>query len=349
MRNALKGFYGVLKSADEWLRFVLLTGVTKFSKVSVFSDLNMLRDISMENTYTGICGISARELEDTFGSELSELAENTGMTYDGAVAEMKKRYDGYRFSKQSEGMFNPFSVLNTFAKQEFAYYWFETGTPTFLIELLKKENFNPLEFAEGITISAESINDYRAEGGNPVPLLYQSGYLTITGYDRGLDEYTLGFPNGEVKYGFLKKLLPYYIHGVPKGEFFAGSFIRDLRDGDVDGFMERMRAFFANIPYELNIEAEKHYQFAFYAVFTLLGQYARAEVHSAIGRADVVVETADTVYVFEFKLNGTAEEALAQIDDRGYAVSYSAGKRRVVKIGAAFDRETRNIVRWLVN
>jgi hypothetical protein len=349
IRNALKGFYGVLKGADRWLRFVLLTGVTKFSKVSVFSDLNMLRDISMEDGYANICGISARELEGNFRPELAALAENNGMTYEEVIAEMKKRYDGYHFAKRSEGMFNPFSVLNTLAKQEFAYYWFGTGTPTFLIEQLKREDFDPLRFARGVTIPARSIDDYRVGGGNPVPLLYQSGYLTIADYDRSLDRYTLGFPNDEVRYGFLNELLPFYTYRPPGRDFFADYFIDDLRAGDVDGFMGRMRSLFANIPFELNPKTEHHYQLVFYLVFTLLGQYTRAEVHGGVGSADMVAEVADAVYVFEFKLNGTAEEAMRQIDAKDYAVQYEAGNRRVVKIGAEFDKKTRNIERWLVS
>jgi hypothetical protein len=350
IRDALKGFYGVLKSANRWLRFVLLTGVTKFSKVSVFSDLNMLRDISLDEAYAGVCGISARELEENFGPELAALAEKNDMTYGEAVAEMKKRYDGYRFAKQGESMYNPFSVLNTFASRDFAYYWFKTGTPTFLIEQLKKANFDPLRFAEGVTIPVRSIDDYRVGGGNPVPLLYQSGYLTITGYNRSLDRYTLGFPNEEVRYGFLDELLPYYTYIPPGGgDFSADYFVDDLRTGDADGFMNRMRSFFANIPYDLNEEEyEKHYQLVFYLVFTLMGQYTRAELHNHKGRSDMVVFMRDAVYVFEFKLNGTAEEALAQIDEKGYAIPYEAGNRRVVKIGAEFDKDERNIARWLV-
>ena len=349
MRNALKGFYGALKSADRWLRFTLLTGVTKFSKVSVFSDLNMLEDISLSAAYAGICGISARELEEGFKPELAALAEKNGMRYDEAVAEMKKRYDGYHFCEGGEGMFNPFSVLNTLKKHKFFYYWFKTGTPTFLIEQMKRAAFDPLLFTKGVTIPARSIDDYRAGGGNPVPLLYQSGYLTIAGYDGDLDEYALDFPNEEVRYGFLEELLPAYTYG-PRGgwDFFVGDFFKDLRAGDAEGFMKRMRSFFANIPYDLNDETERHYQLVFYLVFTLLGQYTRAELHSAKGRADAVVETADAVYVFEFKLNGTAEEALRQIAEKGYAVPYEAGGRRVVRIGAAFDRAERNIGAWLI-
>jgi hypothetical protein len=228
--DALKGFYGVLKGADQWLRFVLLTGVTKFSKINVFSDLNMLRDIGMSERYAGVCGISAKELEDKFESELNALSEHNGMTYDEAVAKTKKLYDGYHFCETGEGMFNPFSVLNTLADQKFAYYWFETGTPTFLIEQLKQGNFDPLRFAENITISVRSINDCRAGGDNPVPLLYRSGYLTIAGYDKELDEYILAFPNDEVRYGFLNELLPVYLYGLPEQrEFSVRNFFKDLR------------------------------------------------------------------------------------------------------------------------
>jgi hypothetical protein len=216
IRDALKGFYGVFKRADEWLRFVLLTGVTKFSKVSVFSDLNVLRDISMKPKYAGICGISATELEGNFKPELEALGERNGMTYDEVMAKMKKCYDGYRFAKRDEGMYNPFSVLNALADKNFSYYWFETGTPTFLMDLIKRDNFDPMRFMDGVTVSAHSINDYRADGNDPVPLLYQSGYLTITGYDEELDEYTLDFPNDEVRYGFLEELLAYYTHKVVK-------------------------------------------------------------------------------------------------------------------------------------
>jgi hypothetical protein len=345
IREALKGFYGVLKGADQWLRFVLLTGVTKFSKVNVFSDLNMLRDISMSERYSGVCGISAKELADNFGTELKILAEHNGMTHDEAVAEMKKRYDGYHFCENSEGMFNPFSVLNTLAGQRFAYYWFETGTPTFLIEQFKQGNFDPLRFAEKIMIAARSVNDYRIGSDNPIPLLYQTGYLTIVGYEN--DRYVLDFPNEEVRYGFFEELLPVYTYSPPGHEFFADYFVDDLRAGNVDGFMTRMRSLFALIPYELNDQKERHYQLVFFIVFVLLGQYARVEVHNATSRSDAVVETPELVYIFEFKLNGTAEEALKQINDKDYALPYEAGDRKIIKIGAEFDKDARNIGRWL--
>jgi hypothetical protein len=353
IRRGLKAFYGVLKTADPWLRFVFLTGVTKFSQVSVFSDLNQLRDISLEEAYAGICGISEGELEAVFGNELRILGGKNGKSYEQTLAEMRKRYNGYHFAKHCEGMYNPFSILNTLAKQDFAYYWFRTGTPTFLIKLLQKVGFDLRDFAGGISIPSQSIDDYRIQGGNPVPILYQSGYLTITGYNEQMDKYILGFPNEEVRYGFLNSLLPYYLPDIPDRQgFFIGDFVEDLQKGDVDAFMTRLRAFFAAIPYELNDKTERHYQAIFYVVFTLMGQYAMVELRSAAGRADAVVEAGDTVYVFEFKLahEGAAETAvdaaIKQIDGKGYLVPWTAAGKRLVKVGAVFDPATRTLGEW---
>jgi hypothetical protein len=349
IRKALKGFYGVLKSSDAYLRFVMLTGVTKFSKVSVFSDLNHLNDISLNEDYAGICGISESELLSEFEPELHALADKTGKTYEDTLAEMKKRYDGYHFSEESEGMYNPFSVLNTFSSLRFRDYWFKTGTPTFLVNLLKREDFDIRNLESDVTIDARSITDYRPENNNPVPILYQSGYLTIKAYDKMYDEYVLGFPNGEVEYGFLYELLPAYAPRGMNGDISAGKFVRDLQSGNVDAFMTRLRAFFAGISYELNNKTERHYQTVFYLVFKLMGQFVEAEPRSAAGRADAVVITADTVYVFEFKLSGnaTAEDALKQIDDKGYLIPFTAGNRKIVKIGAEFNAEERTLGRWL--
>ncbi|MDR1625666.1 MAG: ATP-binding protein [Spirochaetia bacterium] len=351
VRKELKAFYGVLKTADPWLRFVLLTGVTKFSQVSVFSDLNHLRDISMEKAYAGICGVSAAELTENFQPELHALAEDNGMGYGEAVAEMHKRYNGYHFAGESEGMFNPFSVLNTFAGRQFNYYWFRTGTPTFLVEALKKTGFDLRALSGGITIPAEAITDCRTENPDPTPILYQSGYLTIKDYDRMTRLYTLGFPNEEVEFGFLGALFPLYAPQISENQVsFVARFFKDLADGDVDAFMDRLRAFMAGIPYDLHDRTERNYQMIFYLVFTLLGQFAQTEVKSASGRADMVVSTQGTVYVFEFKLagNGGAEEALKQIDGKGYLIPFSASGKRLVKIGVEFDAEKRNVGRWVV-
>jgi hypothetical protein len=316
----------------------------------VFSDLNQLRDISLEDVYAGICGISPAELVDNFGPELRAFAEKNRISYQETLAEMQKRYNGYHFSKESGGVFNPFSILNTLAKQDFSYYWFKTGTPTFLIKLLQKADFDLRDFARGISIPSQSIDDYRIQGGNPVPILYQSGYLTITDYNRQFDKYILGFPNEEVRYGFLNSLLPYYLPNNPDSRgFFVGDFVEDLQKGEVDSFMTRLRSFFAAIPYELNDKTERHYQGIFYVVFTLMGQYAEAELRSAAGRADAVVKMRDAVYVFEFKLDGGVEEALKQIDEKGYLVPYSAeGGKKLVKAGVVFDTESRTLGEWRV-
>ncbi|MDR2424529.1 MAG: ATP-binding protein, partial [Prevotellaceae bacterium] len=302
--RALKGFYGILKSADQYLKFVFLTGVTKFSKVSVFSDLNHLEDISLNDNYSGVCGISETEIKAYFEPEIANLAEKMGKTREITLAELKKHYDGYHFSENSEGVYNPFSLLNAFKEEKIRQYWFATGTPSFLVKMLKENNFDIAKMEKDIKISVDAIFNYRVEAGDIVPLLYQTGYLTIKSYDERYNLCTLGYPNEEVKYGFMNELLPVY---VPKQniqqDFHAAYFIEDLRVGDVDAFMNRIRAFFACIPNELNNKTEKHYQTIFYLLFKLMGQFIDAEQRSAAGRADAVVETENTVYVFEFKLD----------------------------------------------
>ena len=351
IRKVLKGFYGILKSADEYLRFVFLTGVTKFSKVSIFSDLNHLTDISMDENYTGVCGISETELKQCFEPEINVLTVKLGKTYEETLGELKKRYDGYHFAENTEGMYNPYSLLRTFAAGKLRDYWFETGTPTFLVRMLKNMDFDVKSLENDVAIPARSIAEYRIDSGDPVPLLYQSGYLTIKDYEASLNEYILGFPNDEVKYGFLNELLPVYMPRTNSlSEFYVGRFIRDLQAGDVEKFMTRLKAFFAGIPYELNNKTEKHYQTIFYLLIKLMGQFVEAEPRFAAGRADVVVATADTVYVFEFKLtgNGTAEDALKQIDDKGYLIPFTAGNKKLVKVGAEFCAEERSLSRWVI-
>ena len=352
IRNVLKGFYGVLKSSDAFLRFVFLTGVSKFSKVSIFSDLNHLMDISLDENYAGICGISEIELTGFFEPEINSLAVKLGKTYDETFGELKKRYDGYHFARKSEGMYNPFSLLNTFAARELRNYWFATGTPIFLTRMLKNLDFNVKSLENDVRIPSFAISEYRVGSDDPTPLLYQTGYLTIKDYDEFFDEYILGFPNEEVKYGFLYELLPAYMPktNVMGGDFHIGNFIRDLQAGNVESFMTRLKAFFAGIPYELNNKEEKHYQTVFYLLFKLMGQFVEVEPRSAIGRADAVVITADTVYAFEFKLtgNGTAEDALKQIDDKGYLIPFTAGNKKLVKIGAEFSTTERGLSRWVV-
>ena len=348
-RRTLKAFYGVLKSADRYLRFVFLTGVTKVAQVSVFSDLNQLRDISMQVNFASVCGITREELLRVFTPELEEMARRNEMTFEEAEEMMIKQYDGYHFHPRSSGVLNHFSVLNAFAAGEFENYWFQTGTPTYLADLLKESDYDLRLLIDGVEVASSAFSEYRAEASNPLPMIYQSGYLTIKDYDKDLRMYTLGFPNDEVRYGFLNFLLPYYTRvTTDETGFHIATFIRELRAGRVDSFMDRVKVFFAGIPYELSDNTERHYQTIFYVIFTLMGQFTEAEVRSSHGRADAVVKTRDTVYVFEFKLNGTAEEALRQIDTGDYLIPYQLSGKRLVKVGVEFSKGTRNISRYLV-
>ena len=348
-RRTLKAFYGVLKSADRYLRFVFLTGVTKFAQVSVFSDLNQLQDISAWPDYSAVCGITRDELLRVFTPEIESLARANGETFEEMVDEMTRQYDGYHFFAGCPGVFNPFSVLNAFKSKVTENFWFQTGTPTYLADLLKESDYDLRLLIDGVEVASSAFSEYRAEASNPLPMIYQSGYLTIKDYDKGLRLYTLGFPNDEVRYGFLNFLLPYYTRvTTDETSFHIATFIRELRAGKVDSFMSRVKVFFAGIPYELSDNTERHYQTIFYVIFTLMGQFTEAEVRSSHGRADAVVKTRDTVYVFEFKLNGTAEEALRQIDTGDYLIPYQLSGKRLVKVGVEFSKETRNISRYLV-
>jgi len=354
MRRTLKGFYGVLKAEDANLRFVLLTGVTKFSKVSIFSDLNQLNDLSMDKNYSGICGISEAELQQYFQPELQALAEANNMTPDEAFAKMKKLYDGYHFAKVSEDMYNPYSVLNTFDKLDFGEYWYETGTPTMLVRQLKQEKIDARKLEGEITATESMIQDYRPGETTVIPLLYQSGYLTIKNYEANRNRYFLGFPNEEVKYGFMKNLLPEYAPAdlYLMSNFFAGDFIDSLHKGDVNGFMTQISAFFASIEYDLMPKKdrnERYFQMIFYLMFKLMGQYVRVEEKSSEGRADAVVWADSAIYVFEFKLGGakkTADDALQQIDDKGYSIPYTADHRPTIKIGVEFSVRSGKIKNW---
>ena len=347
-RKTLKAFYGVLKSADRYLRFVFLTGVTKFSQVSVFSDLNQLNDISMNRSFAEICGITRQELEANFQPEIKVFGQNNNQTPGEVLDIMEANYDGYHFHPNSPGIFNPFSVLSAFFNRELGSYWFQTGTPTFLVEMLKQTNYDLRLLLEGIEAPASSFNEYRVDSNNPIPLIYQSGYLTIKDYDKEFQNYLLAFPNEEVKYGFINFLIPFYTSVTNNDQnFYIGKFVQELRNGDVDAFLTRLQAFFADFPYELNTKTERHYQVVFYLVFKLMGQYTGAEVRSARGRADAVVKTPKYIYVFEFKLGDTAEEALKQIDEKGYLIPYQSDGREVVKVGVEFSAEERNIARWL--
>ena len=348
LRNVMRNFYSPLKACDPYLRFVFLTGITKFSQLSIFSELNNIKNISMDEPYAALCGISEEEMLTQMSDDLDLLAARMKLTRDEVLKKLKENYDGYHFHPRGEGLFNPFSVLNAFSNMELGSYWFQTGTPTFLVEMLQKTEYDLRTLLDGIEAPASVFSEYRVDSNNPIPLIYQSGYLTIKGFDERFRNYLLEFPNDEVRYGFVDFLVPFYT-GVKNNDqgFYIGKFINELESGDYDSFLTRLQAFFAHFSYELNAKTERHYQVIFYLVFKLMGQFTEAEVKSARGRADAVVKTPKFIYVFEFKLNGTAEEALKQIDEKGYLIPYQVDGREVIKLGVEFSAEERNISRWL--
>ncbi len=347
-RSVLKAFYGVLKSADADIRFALLTGVSKFSKVSVFSDLNNLMDISMSPHYYDICGISESELHETFDNEVGELASANGQTKDEAYETLRQRYDGYHFSPDTPGMYNPFSVLWTLSEQQYGSYWFSTGTPTYLVQLMKEFDLNPKELS-GYEASASELDSVQIKVDNPIAVLYQSGYLTIKGYNKRFRTYTLDYPNDEVKEGFVNFLLPYYTYSRQvNNASIIGQFVQSLERGNAQRFMELLQAFMAGIPYELVRDLEVHYQNVIYIITKLMGLYVQAEYRTSRGRIDLLVGTDKYVYIIELKHDGTAEEALAQINSKDYALPFATDGREVVKIGANITSETRNLERWVV-
>ena len=355
-RNTLKAFYSVIKTCDEYIRFAFLTGVTKFSKISIFSDLNNLRDISLEKQYAGICGVTQTELEMNFQPDIQVLADEQNLTYQEALAALKQWYDGYLFHPAGEGMYNPFSLLNAFVKKEISGYWFGTGTPTFLVNFLKEAHYYIPNLDGKVELDEEGLQTYRAIAQDALPILFQAGYLTIKTYIPEARMYRLGFPNDEVRYGFLKNLLPAY-SGLPFVETGKSvwHFVEDIRAGNVEGVMERLKAIISGIAYdnftEENLKLrEQNYQTAVYLVFTLMGQFVQTEVHCSTGRADCIVQTATSVYIFEFKLsgNGTAEEALNQIKENRYAEQYKADSKKIVLIGSSFDEGVRTIEQWKI-
>lgn len=348
-RKLLTAFYTVLKTADKWLQFVFITGVTKFAQVGIFSNLNQLLDISFDARFADLCGLTLEEIEQNFSPGLDGLAVIRNMTREQAVTKLTKLYDGYHFSPYNMiGIFNPFGVLKALSTGTFDFFWFASGTPTFLAEMLKKTDVD-LRNLDGIEITSSELSDDRADAQNPVPMIYQSGYLTIKSYNERFRTYTLTYPNDEVKYGFLNFIAPFYSGpSVKNAPFYINHFIKELESGQVDAFLTRLRSFFADFPYELNEQKEKNYHIVFYLVFKLMGQYIGSEVHSARGRADAVVKTNDYIYVFEFKLNGTARQAIEQINDKGYPIPYAVDGRKLFKVGVSFDAQTRNLDEWIV-
>lgn len=347
-RSILKAFYGALKTMDGSIKFALLTGVTKFGKVSVFSDLNNLDDLSMREPYAALCGITKEELHAYFNEDIRTLSVSLKKSYEETCALLEKRYDGYHFTEDSVGIYNPFSLLNTFRYMRLGDYWFETGTPSYLVELLKHTHYDLYAMAHTET-DADVLNSIDALSMNPIPVIYQSGYLTIKAYDPEFKLYTLGFPNQEVEEGFIRYLLPYYTSvAMTDSMFEIQRFVKSVRQGDPDAFLERLRGFFADTPYELVRDLELHYQNVLFIVFKLVGFYVRAEYHTSNGRVDLVLQTDRYIYVMEFKLDGSAEEALCQIEEKGYARPFASDNRKLFKIGVNFSSSTRTIDRWVV-
>lgn len=347
-RNTLQAFYGAIKTMDGYIKFAFLTGVTKFGKVSVFSALNNLIDLSMDERYAAICGMTEEEIHDNLEEDLLELADKQKMSYEEVCRELKKCYDGYHFVENSVGIYNPFSVLNTFFKMKFGSYWFETGTPTYLVELLKAHHYD-LHCMAHVETDADILNSVDSASTNPIPVIYQSGYLTIKKFDERFGIYRLGFPNREVEEGFMKFLLPFYANtNKVESPFQILKFVHEVESGDYESFFRRLQSFFADTPYELIRDQELHYQNVLFIVFKLIGFYVKAEYHTSQGRIDLVLQTDEFIYVMEFKLEGSAEEALRQINEKNYAQPFAADPRKLFKIGINFSSQTRNIERWIV-
>lgn len=357
-RRTLKAFYSVLKTQDEYIKFGFLTGVTKFSKVSIFSDLNNLKDISMDRRYADICGISEEELHQYFEPSVVELAEANNLTKTQCYDKLKIKFNGYHFEVGTVGVYNPFSLLNTFESKTFRDYWFESGTPTFLVELMKRTNYD-LRRLQTEQVTSDVLNSIDTMTYNPIPVLYQSGYLTIKGLDEEFGLYHLGFPNEEVERGFVKFLLPCYTPlDSNSGSFFVANFVRDVREGNVEGFMERLQTMFddrstfgrlqGKNDYRVAGKLELYFQNMMYVIFKMMGFYTEVERATSKGRIDVTIKTHDYIYIIEIKLDGTAEEALKQIEEKGYAKPFAQDPRQLFKLGINFDSTSRTINEWLM-
>ena len=381
MRQIMRNFYSPVKSLDPYLRFVFITGINKFAQLSIFSELNNLQNISMMPKYSAICGISQSEIETQMQEPVKRMAESLGISYEETLEELKHNYDGYHFSGRSEDIYNPFSLIKSLDAQDFGSYWFDTGTPTYLLEKLKNSEIDETTL-DSMPMIPESDFDVSPEiSDNVLPVLYQTGYLTIKDYDRALHLYTLGYPNKEVKIGFTQGLLAQYKNKSTTGSGFVAKFFVAMYKHDIDAALTLMQSYLAEIPYDLENKSEKHFQTIIYLIFSLLGYYTQAEVKSAVGRADAVCRTKDRVYVFEFKVDGSAEEALRQIDEKGYLIPYrfegterceatsaaepveatrrdasagstsgigSASGKRLVKVGVNISTQTRTIESWKI-
>ena len=354
-RATLKAFYSVIKSSNDYIHLSFLTGVTKFSKVSIFSDLNNLDDISFDVGYSSICGITEEELKNNFSNEVQAMASEYEKSQDEMLSILKKKYDGYRFSKNEERIYNPFSLCIAFDKKELGDYWFSSGTPSFMAHLFEQKVFDIPDLEGNVEITQRAIDDYRMDYSNLAPLLFQSGYLTVKDYNKKIDMYVLGYPNDEVKYAFLESLMKVYTSASnnPLGHFMINNFLNSMKKGDIERVLTLTKALMASIPYDSLPEdklflREHNYQTAIYLIFLLMGQYVRTEVHSSQGRSDVEVETADAIYIFEFKVGGKPQDAIAQIKDTGYADKHKASNKNIYLIGASISRNKRTLGKWQI-
>ena len=348
-RKTLQGFYSVLKAKDGQIRFGFLTGVSKIGKLSVFSTLNNLRDISMDSGYSDICGISEDDLHAYFDESVASLAKAEESSVEACYEKLKETYDGYHFSEDSIGMYNPFSLLNTFSANKFRDYWFETGTPTLLVNVMKQTSFDVTTLSENVVTTADELNGMQDIVNRPVPLFYQTGYLTIKHYDKEFQEYTLGFPNKEVRKGFLNFIYSYYVPVNPaEGNTTTSKLARALRAGDPYTFMKILEALFANTTYQIQGDSEKNFQYAMYIIMELVGEYVQAERSTSNGRIDLLLQTKDYIYIIELKIDNTADAALQQIEDKDYAKPFADDPRKIFKIGASFSTANRRIEEWRV-
>ena len=344
-RRELQGFYSVIKNKDGFIRFAFLTGVTKLGKMSVFSSLNNLMDISMDSEYSDICGVSEDELKSYFDGSVEELAEKNRISKEGCYAKLKSMYDGYHFSEDAPGVYNPFSLLNTFKTGKFRMYWFETGTPTFLVRYLKQGQYN-LDNISKDDIPADALTGTNYVNPEPITLMYQTGYLTISGYDSRFNTYNLDYPNEEVKSGFLNSLSQLYAPALIQGEFSVVRFIRDIERGDVESFMTRFTSFLSGNDYEIQGDLELYFQNTMSVMLKMMGLYVKTEYHTSRGRIDIIFDTDRYVYIIELKRDQSPEIALRQIEEKGYDKPFLSSGKQIIRLGINFSSETRTVDGW---
>lgn len=350
LRNMMHNFYSPLKYSEAKLRFVFLTGITKFSQVSIFSELNNIINISMSDEYAGICGITKEELLTQMSEDIDELAKSQELTREETIAELKENYDGYHFSAKSPDVYNPFSLLNCFSTREFGAYWFSSGTPTYLIKMMRKFKVMPTNISK--MYAKSSAFDAPTENMTAItPLLYQSGYLTIKGYDKFSKLYTLDLPNKEIKVGLFESLLPNYLEGMfaQNGDVAIAQMSVLIRQDNMDGALQLLQTFLGTVPYCNVTNYEGHYQQMLYIIFSLLtGYVVDVEVHTPKGRLDIVMLTHTRLYIIELKLNKNAQAALQQINLKNYAQRFALCGKPVSKVGINFDSTTGNIEDWVI-